>query len=230
MPAPTQVPPFLASVLGGQVDDVTTQGYLVNPEARSSTIGADSRQRSEQEIYNDGDLDLITASRSQPILLAPAVSSATSFDLASTLPSPLPTLLVPPLNFDMVCASRTSNGGTLYRSGFPNERNYPFLNTLQLRTVVYLSSDDVRPNLQQWIDSSRGRTRLLHFRLSVNKEPFAESMCARNRSVFYIFWLTVVSLLSTVDVHVVADALRAILDRRNLPMLMHCNKGERHRS
>lgn len=86
-------------------------------------------------------------------------------------------LLVPPLNFDMVCSARNTGRGPIYRSGFPNERNFPFLATLQLRTVVYLAADDVRPNLQRWVDASHGRVQLLHFRLSVNKEPFGESAC-----------------------------------------------------
>ena len=41
-------------------------------------------------------------------------------------------LLIPPINFGQVELD-------LYRSGHPTELNFPFLETLNLRTVIYLS-------------------------------------------------------------------------------------------
>lgn len=43
-------------------------------------------------------------------------------------------LLIPPLNYAMV-----SKG--IYRSGYPNTRNFPFVRSLRLRTVLYVSAD-----------------------------------------------------------------------------------------
>jgi tyrosine-protein phosphatase SIW14 len=94
-------------------------------------------------------------------------------------------------------------GGAIYRSGHPNERNFQFMSTLNLKSIVYLASDDIRDNLQEWIDTTHGTVKLFHFRLNVNKEPFAE-----------------------MDQDIVANAIKTILDKRNLPTLIHCNKGK----
>ncbi|PWN93487.1 protein-tyrosine phosphatase [Acaromyces ingoldii] len=98
-------------------------------------------------------------------------------------------------------SSTTLTSSALYRSGHPNERNEPFLSTLGLRTIIYLATDQVRPNLSQFASSSG--IRLVHVELNVNKEPFAE-----------------------MDTESVLSALDVILDKRNLPCLVHCNKGK----
>jgi tyrosine-protein phosphatase OCA1 len=48
--------------------------------------------------------------------------------------------LLPPANFGMI-------EPRLYRSGTPHELNYPFLETLHLKTIIHLSSDDPDPHL-----------------------------------------------------------------------------------
>lgn len=53
--------------------------------------------------------------------------------------------LIPPTNFGIV-----EEG--LYRSGMPNELNFPFLERLQLKTIIYLASDDVSEKLTDFID------------------------------------------------------------------------------
>jgi tyrosine-protein phosphatase OCA1 len=42
---------------------------------------------------------------------------------------------IPPLNFGMIEPK-------LYRSGQPNELNFPFLETLKLKTVLFLAPED----------------------------------------------------------------------------------------
>lgn len=42
-------------------------------------------------------------------------------------------LLIPPVNFAMVDKG-------VYRSGYPNKKNLPFLHKLRLRSVVYVST------------------------------------------------------------------------------------------
>lgn len=103
-------------------------------------------------------------------------------------------VLVPPLNFDMVAPG-------VYRSGHPNERNFGFLERLNLRSLVYLATDDYRENVVGWAE--RRGIRVFHHRIAVNKEPFTE-----------------------MDEREVASALAHVLDERNLPALVHCNKGK----
>lgn len=53
--------------------------------------------------------------------------------------------LIPPTNFGIVEED-------LYRSGMPNELNFPFLERLQLKTIIYLASDEVSDKLVDFID------------------------------------------------------------------------------
>ncbi|KAI3620156.1 protein-tyrosine-phosphatase [Malassezia furfur] len=103
-------------------------------------------------------------------------------------------IVVPPLNFDMVAPG-------VYRSGHPNERNFRFLQRLNLRSIVYLANDDYRPNVLQW--SRQQGLNVFHHRVNLNKEPFTE-----------------------MDEAEVASALEHVLDKRNHPVLIHCNKGK----
>lgn len=104
------------------------------------------------------------------------------------------TLLVPPLNFAMVLPE-------IYRSGYPNQRNYTFLDKLKLKTVIYIGTDGYSSELcEYW---SKSNVRLYTFPLVPNREPFVE-----------------------MDEQVVASVLSLALDSRNLPALIHCNKGK----
>ena len=161
MPASTQLPPFLANVLHGPTE------HAASPLIPSS--GASPQANGIQPSTTVAPLAMEDAMTSA--FLDP-VQTESEYQEGMTVSS---SMLVPPLNFDMVCAARSTGKGAIYRSGFPNERNFPFLATLQLRTVVYLSSDDIRPNLQQWVERNHGHVQILHFRLRVNKEPLAES-------------------------------------------------------
>ena len=132
-----------------------------------------------------------------------ASNSANPID-RSTLPASLSTpandllsstaLIVPPLNFSMV-----SRG--IYRSGHPNERNFEFLRRLNLKSVLYLGTEDYRPNMTHWTSSQNIQT--FHLRLAINKEPTAE-----------------------MDHSDVVKALELILKPQNWPILIHCNKGK----
>ncbi|WFD31126.1 protein-tyrosine-phosphatase [Malassezia sp. CBS 17886] len=121
-----------------------------------------------------------------------------------TLLSAMREMVVPPLNFDMIAPG-------VYRSGHPNERNFEFLRRLNLRSILwvpwkranrsYLANDDYRENVLRW--AQREGLKVFHHRVTVNKEPFSE-----------------------MDGSEVASALEQVLDRRNLPVLIHCNKGK----
>ncbi|OEL34912.1 putative tyrosine-protein phosphatase [Dichanthelium oligosanthes] len=104
-------------------------------------------------------------------------------------------LLVPPLNFAMV------NHG-VYRSGFPDVSNLPFLESLRLRSVLCLCPEPYpEPNLE--FLRAHG-IRLFQFGIDGSKEPFVNIPEDRIR-----------------------EALKVILDVRNHPVLIHCKRGKR---
>mmetsp|Transcript_12635 Transcript_12635/g.38670 ORF Transcript_12635/g.38670 Transcript_12635/m.38670 type:complete len:196 (+) Transcript_12635:67-654(+) len=53
--------------------------------------------------------------------------------------------LIPPINFGIVEED-------LYRSGMPNELNFPFLEKLQLKTVIYLATEDPSQQFSNFVD------------------------------------------------------------------------------
>lgn len=89
----------------------------------------------------------------------------------------------------------------IYRSGHPNERNFEFLRRLNLKSVLYLGTEDYRSNMTNWA-ASEG-IQIFHLRLAINKEPTAE-----------------------MDEADVVKALQLILTPSNWPILVHCNKGK----
>ncbi|KAK6932790.1 Atypical dual-specificity phosphatase Siw14-like [Dillenia turbinata] len=72
-------------------------------------------------------------------------------------------LLVPPLNFAMV-----DNG--IFRSGFPDVANFPFLQTLALRSIIYLCPEPYPEPNQEFLESNG--IRLFQFGIDGRKEPF----------------------------------------------------------
>eukprot|EP01117_Protostelium_nocturnum_P010444 TRINITY_DN3759_c0_g1_i1.p1 TRINITY_DN3759_c0_g1~~TRINITY_DN3759_c0_g1_i1.p1 ORF type:complete len:199 (-),score=63.50 TRINITY_DN3759_c0_g1_i1:226-822(-) len=106
-----------------------------------------------------------------------------------------PALLIPSQNFAMVAKG-------IYRSGYPNSKNYPFLRKLGLKSVLYLC-----PEPYQNIEFlNKHGIKLLDFGIKGNKEPFVD-----------------------IPPEVIRDALVQLLDVRNHPILIHCNKGK-HRT
>ena len=105
--------------------------------------------------------------------------------------------LSPPDNFAMVWCG-------IYRSSYPNKRNYSFLRHLGLRSIVYLCPEEY-PEAHVAFLAEAG-IQLLQFGVVGNKEPFDES-----------------------PEEIVRSALQAVIDRRNHPVLIHCNQGK-HRT
>lgn len=106
-------------------------------------------------------------------------------------------LLVPPFNFSMV-----DNG--VYRSGFPNIINFPFLETLHLRSIVYLCPEPY-PEANREFAQSHG-INLYHLGIEGYKEPFVN-----------------------IPENIIREALKVLLDVRNHPVLIHCKRGK-HRT
>ncbi|KAG5545642.1 hypothetical protein RHGRI_017952 [Rhododendron griersonianum] len=104
---------------------------------------------------------------------------------------------VPPLNFAMV-----DNG--IFRSGFPDTANFSFLQTLGLRSILYLCPEPYpEPNVQ--FVKSNG-IRLFQFGIEGCKEPFVN-----------------------IPEDTIREALKVVLDVKNHPILIHCKRGK-HRT
>ena len=92
----------------------------------------------------------------------------------------------------------------VYRSAFPSVRNLPFLAHLKLRAILCLCPETYPHNNQTFL--AKAHIELMQFGVEGNKEPADE-----------------------IPHHIVVDALRAILDQTNRPLLIHCNMGK-HRT
>ncbi|KAI1364245.1 hypothetical protein F5Y08DRAFT_218821 [Xylaria arbuscula] len=101
----------------------------------------------------------------------------------------------PPINF-----SRVSEG--LYRSGYPQTPDYPFIQTLNLKTIVTLVNKELPDGYQSFIRDN-GITHKIFNMTGTKKEDIPIELMR--------------SIISTVS------------DINNYPLLIHCNHG-RHRT
>lgn len=92
----------------------------------------------------------------------------------------------------------------VYRSSFPKKKHFPFLRTLGLRSVLTLILEEYPETNSSFLDTN-GIT-FFQFGIPGNKEPFV-----------------------SIPTDKITAALVTILDRRNHPILIHCNKGK-HRT
>ncbi|KAK9468876.1 tyrosine phosphatase family-domain-containing protein [Lipomyces arxii] len=133
-----------------------------------------------------------TTSVAEPAHSSSRVSSQST--TANFFDRPEKKLFVPPLNFAMVAQG-------IYRSGHPLPINFPYLEQLKLKTIIYLGENDLRKVNEEW--AAKNGIKVYHFRMESCKLPFIEN-----------------------DPKAVAAALQVILDSRNFPILMHSNKGK----
>ncbi|SNX85747.1 related to SIW14 - protein involved in actin filament organization [Melanopsichium pennsylvanicum] len=92
----------------------------------------------------------------------------------------------------------------VYRCSFPKKKHFPFLRTLGLRSVLTLILEEYPETNSNFLDQN-GIT-FFQFGIPGNKEPFV-----------------------SIPTDKITAALTTILDRRNHPILIHCNKGK-HRT
>lgn len=92
----------------------------------------------------------------------------------------------------------------VYRSGYPTKKNYSFLCALRLRSILYLCPEDYAESNLKFCEENG--IHVLRFPTEGNKEPFND--------------------ISEPLMHRI---LGALCDTRNLPLLIHCNKGK-HRT
>ncbi|KAK7394666.1 hypothetical protein VNO78_15201 [Psophocarpus tetragonolobus] len=106
-------------------------------------------------------------------------------------------VLLPPPNFAMV-------EDCIFRSGFPTPSNFPFLQTLNLRSIIYLCPE---PYPHENLDFLRSQNiRLFQFGIEGKTDV---SMPILKDSIM--------------------DALKVLIDVRNHPVLIHCKRGK-HRT
>ncbi|XWS75806.1 hypothetical protein CRYUN_Cryun01aG0123800 [Craigia yunnanensis] len=124
---------------------------------------------------------------SPPVMSPVVLASSTGVDLN----------LIPPLNFAMV-----DNG--IFRSGFPGSANFSFLQSLNLRSIIYLCPEPYPEANTEFLKSNG--IRLFQFGIEGHKEPFVN-----------------------IPEDTIREALKIVLDVRNHPVLIHCNRGK-HRT
>lgn len=106
-------------------------------------------------------------------------------------------VLIPPQNFGMVEEQ-------LYRSGKPTRLNFPFLETLELKTVLYLAPEEPPTSFIQFTDDQE--INLLHLGAETTRQPGMP-----------------------IQENVVKMVLEAVCDPSVYPLLIMCNLG-RHRT
>eukprot|EP00004_Rigifila_ramosa_P006088 TRINITY_DN16771_c0_g1_i1.p2 TRINITY_DN16771_c0_g1~~TRINITY_DN16771_c0_g1_i1.p2 ORF type:complete len:178 (+),score=42.55 TRINITY_DN16771_c0_g1_i1:26-535(+) len=107
-------------------------------------------------------------------------------------------LFIPPMNFGLV-------ENDLYRSAQPNELNFPFLETLSLKTILYLGPDEPPTAFQTWM-----------------AEQGIEFVALDTEETQKQHWIPT-------SEDVVVEALSIILDKRRYPLSIMCHLG-RHRT
>ncbi|ORZ32791.1 protein-tyrosine phosphatase, partial [Catenaria anguillulae PL171] len=92
----------------------------------------------------------------------------------------------------------------VYRSAFPKKKHFPFLKRLGLKGILTLILEEYPEQNMRFLEDN-GVT-LFQFGVAGNKEPFVD-----------------------IPEDKIIAALQVLLDRRNHPILIHCNKGK-HRT
>ncbi|CEP17407.1 hypothetical protein [Parasitella parasitica] len=92
----------------------------------------------------------------------------------------------------------------VYRSSFPKKKHYKFLEKLKLKSVLTLILEEYPEQNMKFLEERN--IQFLQFGIAGNKEPFVQ-----------------------IPEDKISAALAALLDKRNHPILIHCNKGK-HRT
>ncbi|KAJ8761141.1 hypothetical protein K2173_001197 [Erythroxylum novogranatense] len=106
-------------------------------------------------------------------------------------------VLVPPLNFAMVDVG-------IFRSAFPDSANFGFLQSLGLRSIIYLCPEPYPEANKEFLKANG--IMLFQFGIEMCKEPFVN-----------------------IPDEAIREALKAVLDVENHPLLIHCKRGK-HRT
>jgi tyrosine-protein phosphatase SIW14 len=92
----------------------------------------------------------------------------------------------------------------VYRSGFPGKKNFGFMQKIGIKTIVYLCPETyIQKNMEF---ANEHNITIKQFGIEGNKEPFVH-----------------------IPIEAIQKAVSELLDTRNYPILIHCNKGK-HRT
>ncbi|KAL0363190.1 UNVERIFIED_CONTAM: Tyrosine-protein phosphatase DSP1 [Sesamum calycinum] len=140
-------------------------------------------------------------------------------------------LFVPPLNFSMVDYG-------IFRSGFPDTANFPFLKTLGLRSIMFVPIRK-SPSLFRFLFSyvlcliEVLKVMALIYCRYLCPEPYPEvNMQFLNANGIRLFQFGVEGSKEpfvNIPDDLVRHALEVLLDERNRPLLIHCKRGK-HRT
>ncbi|CAH1420377.1 unnamed protein product [Lactuca virosa] len=108
-------------------------------------------------------------------------------------------LHIPPFNFAVV-----DDG--IFRSGFPDTTNLSFLKTLGLRSIIYLCPEPYPEENLEFLNANAIQLHQLGIQKSKDHNPIMEIQEGKIR-----------------------DALKALMDPKNRPVLIHCKRGK-HRT
>ena len=109
-------------------------------------------------------------------------------------PVPVAPVMNPPDNFAMVAPG-------VYRGSFPNKKSLPFMERLNLSSILYLCPEDPPEYYVSFM--KKNSIKLLHHGMQGNKEPFVE-----------------------IPEPAVARALQDLVDPSKHPVYIHCDKGK----
>lgn len=139
---------------------------------------------------------------------------------------------VPPLNFSLV-----EDG--IYRSGFPMPINYPFMEQLKLKTIIYLG--DLGPEVSK--DKIKKDKKDKDKEEKKTKKPKKDKHGTAEIFENYTAWIETTDITFhhlvmhtsqepfILNTHAetqaaLVKALELMLDKQNFPMLIHSNKGK----
>ncbi|KAE8730511.1 putative tyrosine-protein phosphatase [Hibiscus syriacus] len=92
----------------------------------------------------------------------------------------------------------------IFRSGFPDSANFAFLQRRNLRSIIYLCPEPYPEANTEFLKSNE--IKLFQFGIEGYKEPFVN-----------------------IPEDAIREALKVVIDVRNHPVLIHCNRGK-HRT
>ncbi|CAN6803949.1 hypothetical protein HID58_062783 [Brassica napus] len=135
--------------------------------------------------------------------------------------------LLPPLNFAMV-----DNG--IFRSGFPDSTNFSFLKTLGLRSIISLCPEAYPENNMQFLKFNG--IKLFQFGIKGSKclpglenEVWLHLRKHQKEGSYTNGNSKTTEPFVNISDYKIREALKVLLDEKNHPLLIHCNRGK-HRT